>query len=151
VDKFRDPKSPLDQLIDGREAQRLPLCGDPQLTLRDEANTITAWILRDALKELAAEPAPGGVPRISNAEQRRVLVEVSARLAHWLAGRERLMSMGAGAYQQFVSLGMMVTDGWERQAITVPGGADIGTCSSCRSTINDAWRYCPACGTPVHG
>jgi hypothetical protein len=84
--KTGKPELPLNNVVDGRRAQKLPLLGHPELTLRDEANVMTAWAFRDGgLRKLGPESATGAVSRISSAEMEQLLVEASSRLAHWLA------------------------------------------------------------------
>jgi hypothetical protein len=39
--KTDKPELPLEQAVEGRRAQKLPLLGHPELTLRDEANVMT--------------------------------------------------------------------------------------------------------------
>src|SRR5207245_11157802 len=75
---------------DTDEAQTTPLRGHPDLTLRDEANAITARLFRNGfLEDLHAGQwspvlsGPGG-SRITDAEMKKLMIETSARLAHWL-------------------------------------------------------------------
>lgn len=145
--KTGKPELPLEQVVEGRRAQKLPLLGHPELTLRDEANVMTAWAFRDAgLQDLVQESATGGVSRISNAEMEQLLVAASARLAHWLAVRELYVGESPATYHQLVTMAQMIsTDGWEREALTVEVPPPP-RCQSCDVVINEAWRYCPACG-----
>jgi hypothetical protein len=137
----------LEQVVEGHRAQKLPLLGHPELTLRDEANVMTALAFRDGgLQDLVSESETSGVPRISNAEMEQLLLVASARLAHWLAVREQYVTENPATYHQLVTMAKMIsTEGWEREALTV----DIPPpprCRSCDAVINEAWRYCPACG-----
>jgi hypothetical protein len=149
--KRSKPELPLTKVVDAEQAQRLPLLGHTELTLRDEANAMTAWAFRDGgLQDIGPEAAPGVVPRISNAEMKQLLVASSARLAHWLAVRERYVGESPAAYHQLIALAKMVsTDGWERQALAA-GEPPPSQCRSCEAIVNgEAWRYCPACGTDL--
>lgn len=141
------PELPLDHVIDARRAQQLPLLGDPELTLRDEANVMTAFAFRDGgLEDFGSASAADGVPRFSEAEMEQLLVTTSARLAHWLAAREHYMTEDPATYRQLVSMAKMIsTDGWERETLTVELRS-APRCPACYAVINEAWRFCPACG-----
>jgi hypothetical protein len=148
--KTGKPELPLEQAVEGRRAQKLPLLGHPELTLRDEANVMTAWAFRDGgLEDLVSAPSTG-VSRISNEEMEQLLVQASARLAHWLAVRERYVRESPATYLQLVTMAKMIsTDGWEREQLTLDAPPPP-RCRSCDAIINEAWRYCPACGAGTH-
>jgi hypothetical protein len=145
--KTGKPELPLEHVVEGRRAQKLPLLGHPELTLRDEANVMTARAFRDGgLQDLVQESATGGVSRISNAEMEQLLVQASARLAHWLAVREHYATEHPATYHQLVTMAQMISaDGWEREALTMELPPPP-RCRACAVVINEAWRYCPACG-----
>jgi hypothetical protein len=141
------PELPLDQVVEAHRAQTLPLFGHPGLTVRDEANVMTAFAFRDAgLEDFVSASAAGSVSRLSNAEMEQLLVATSARLAHWLAVREHYLGEDPAAYRQLVTMAKMIsTDEWEREALT----AELRSapqCRACYALINEAWHYCPACG-----
>ncbi|TMA50418.1 MAG: hypothetical protein E6J71_13525 [Deltaproteobacteria bacterium] len=144
---------------DTDEAQTTPLRGHPDLTLRDEANAITARVFRNGfLEDLHAGQwspvlsGPGG-SRITDAEMKKLMIETSARLAHWLYLRELLLDERPDAYFQLLStMRRMFTHRWERRARTcdLPGAETRqATVCSCHASLYEGWRFCPLCGSVV--
>lgn len=146
--KTPKPELPLNNIVEAHQAQTRPLLGHAELTLRDEANVMTAWVFRDGgLQDFGPEPAPGCIARLSAAELEHLLVATSARLAQWLAVRERYVVENPATYHQFVAVAKMISaDGWEREALSIEPTPAPTRCSSCHATINEMWRYCPGCG-----
>jgi len=145
---------------DTDEAQTTPLRGHPDLTLRDEANALTARVFRNGFLEdlhagewspVLADPRWS---RITDAEMKKLMIETSARLAHWLYLRELLLDERPDVYCQLLStMRRMFTQRWERQSRTwdLPDAERRqGTfCSSCHAALCDGWRFCPLCGSAV--
>ncbi len=142
---------------DGDLAQALPLRGHPELTLRDEANAITAHAFRNGfLEELhAGRPSPIlaalGFSRITDDEMRRLMIETSARFAHWLYLRELLLDERPDVYCQLVTTTRwMFARRWERRIRTCemprPDALSVPLCPSCQAALHDGWRFCPLCG-----
>lgn len=143
---------------DTNEAQTHPLRRHPELTLRDEANAITAQVFRNGFLEdlhagrwspVLSDPA---FSRLTNEEMKKLMIETSARLAHWLYLRELLLDEQPEAYFQVIStIRWTFTKEWERLARTckLPGArqAPALICSKCQAALHDAWRFCPLCGT----
>ncbi|MBI5486148.1 MAG: zinc ribbon domain-containing protein [Deltaproteobacteria bacterium] len=147
---------------DGDLAQTLPIRGHPELTLRDEANAITAHAFRNGfLEELhAGRPSPiladPGVSRITDDEMKKLMIEASARLAHWLYLRELLLDERPDIYCQLVTTTRwMFARSWERRARTCsvakPDAGVVSVCPSCQVALLDGWRFCPLCGAAAAG
>jgi hypothetical protein len=142
---------------DGDLAQTLPLRGHPELTLRDEANAITAQAFRNGFLETlhAGRWSPvlsdPGISRITDDEMKKLMIETSARLAHWLYLRELLLDERPDVYCQLVeTVRWMFARSWERRARTCGvAAADVGpapVCPSCHVALHEGWRFCPLCG-----
>jgi hypothetical protein len=142
---------------DGDLAQTLPLRGHPELTLRDEANAITAQAFRNGFLETlhAGRWSPvlsdPGISRITDDEMKKLMIETSARVAHWLYLRELLLDERPDVYCQLVATTRwMFARSWERRARTCalpePAPAAVPLCRSCQSALHDGWRFCPLCG-----
>jgi hypothetical protein len=150
---IEDPAS-----TDGNEAQTMPLRHDPELTLRDEANAITAHAFRNGFLEhlhagrwspILSDP---GFSRITDDEMKKLMIETSARLAHWLYLREIFLDEKVDLYFQLVAtVRSMFARKWDRaaRACDLPhiGKTDAPLCPSCHATLHDAWRFCPLCGS----
>ncbi len=156
----KEPISILDLLArtDTDDAQTTLLRGHPDVTLQDEANAITAHAFRNGFLEdlhaghwspVLSDP---GWSRISDAEMKKLMIETSARLAHWLYVRELLLDERPDVYLQLLStVRRMFTRRWERRARTcdLPDGerGRATFCSACRTALQDAWCFCPLCGS----
>ena len=146
-------------VTDTDEAQTLPLFGHPDLTLRDEANAITAHAFRCGYLEdlhagwwspVLSDPS---VSRISDDEMKKLMIETSARLAHWLHVRELLTDERLDAYEQLlVHMRWRYTSRWERTARSweePKPGAVATRCPKCSVPVHGEWRFCPMCGNAL--
>jgi hypothetical protein len=137
------------------QAQTVPVVGRPELTVRDEANALVANCLRN--NELFEELHAGAwsplledasLSRITDEEVKKLMVEVSARLAYMLA----LKATDPETYVAQIDWNRRsYTSGWERRAVTVdlPERAKLGGrhCASCDASLYDPrWKFCPLCG-----
>jgi hypothetical protein len=142
------------------QAQTLPVIGRPELTVRDEANALVANCLRnnelfEGLHAGAWSPLLDdcSLSRITDAEVRKLMIEVSARLAYMLA----LKATDPEAYAAQIEWNRRSYTGrWERRAVTVdlPETSKTGSphCASCRASLYDPrWRFCPLCGESAIG
>ena len=148
------------EVTDTEEAQTLPLFGHPELTLRDEANIITAHAFRCGYLEdlhagwwspVLSDPS---VSRISDDEMKNLMIETSARLAHWLYVREMLAEERFDVYEQLlVHMRWRYTSRWERTArmgeVPKTTGAAAPRCPECSVAVHDEWRFCPMCGSSL--
>lgn len=143
---------------DTDEAQTTALWGHAELTLRDEANAITARVFRNGLlEELHAgrwtpELCDPRFSRITDAEMKKLMIETSARLAHWLYLRELLVGERPDVYFQLVStLRWMFARRCEHRARTCEAPAadpaQVSLCASCEAALHDPWCFCPLCGS----
>jgi len=151
--------SPLELLdFETDRSQTIPLRGHPELTLRDEANAITAHVLRNGFLEDLHSGLPSPLvtnprfARITDPEMKRLMIESSAKLAHWLCLRERLLEEEPEAYYQLLSVVAFGTArNWEREAESceVSAPAYKQACASCHYPLHAEWRCCPVCEKPV--
>ena len=144
------------------EAQAIPLRAHPELTLRDEANALTARAFRNGYLEdlhagrrspLLVDP---GVPRVSDHEMKKLMVESSARLAHLLYLRELLLDERPDVYFAVIEhLRWRFTRRWGRVALACEApevdDAEVLVCVACGTPIDETWRFCPACGEGLEG
>ena len=145
------------------EAQTAPLRGHAGLTLRDEANAITAQVLRSQFLEelhrgtwspILSDPS---FSRLTDEEMKKLMIETSAQLAGWMHMRERLLTEQPEAYFQLLEAMQLFhgTDAWERRAVTyeVPATrkAPVALCLSCKVALHEGWRFCPMCGAAAPG
>lgn len=137
------------------QAQGLPVVGRVELTVRDEANALVANCLRN--NELFEELHAGAwsplledasLSRITDDEMKKLMIEVSARLAYLLA----LKATDPAAYAAQVDWNRRsYTSRWERLAVTedLPERGKVGSrhCASCDASLYDPrWEFCPLCG-----
>ena len=145
------------EATDTDEAQTTPLRGHQELTLRDEANAITAQVFRNGFLEdlhagrwspILSDPA---CSRITDQEMKKLMIETSAQLAHWLYLRELLLDERPDAYLQVITtIRWMFTRKWERRSRRwdLPDDDEMAApaCPSCRAPLDAIWRFCPHCG-----
>ena len=87
---------------------------------------------------------------------KKLMIEASARLAHWLYLRELLLDERPDVYCQLVTTTRwMFARSWERRArtssvATFDAGAPC-VCPSCQAALLDGWRFCPLCGAAAAG
>ena len=137
------------------QAQTVPVVGRVELTVRDEANALVANCLRnnelfEGLHAGAWSPLleDASLSRITDDEVKKLMIEVSARLAYMLALKARdPEAYAAQIYWDRRSY----TSRWERRAVTVdlPEAAKTESrrCTSCQASLfNQKWRFCPQCG-----
>ncbi len=151
--------SPLDLLdFETGRSQTTPLRGHPELTLRDEANAITAHVFRNGfLKDLhSGLPSPlvtnPRFARITDPEMKKLMIESSAKLAHWLCLREMLLEEKPEAYYQLLrAVEFRASRNWEREAqcCEVPAPETNQACASCNYPLHPEWRCCPVCEKPI--
>ena len=137
------------------QAQGIVAVGRPELTVRDEANALVANCLRnnelfEGLHAGAWSPLleDASLSRITDDEMKKLMIEVSARLAYMLA----LKTTDLEAYIAQIEWNRRsYTSGWERRAVTVdlPERGKVGSrpCASCDASLYDPrWKFCPLCG-----
>jgi hypothetical protein len=146
------PLSPYEILDDPyskrvlREAQTAPVRGMSRLTLRDEANAITVYAFRNGfIEDLHAEN------RITDPEMKRLNIQNSARLAHWLYIRDKCRTAVPRRYFKELAEQHRYTHHWDREALDAPvPESDYAPCSGCTRRVPiHAWRYCPMCGAAI--
>jgi len=158
-DKADRMLSPL-QLLDFEtdRSQTIPLRGHPERTLRDEANAITAHVFRNGFLEDLHRGLPSPLvtnprfTRITDPEMKKLMIESSAKLAHWLCLREMLLEEKPEAYYQLLSVvGFRTARHWEREAQSCEVSAPEykQACASCNYPLHPEWRCCPVCEKPV--
>ncbi len=135
-------------------SQTIPLRGHPELTLRDEANAITAHVFRNGFLEDLHSGLPSPLvtnprfARITDPEMKKLMIESSAKLAHWLCLREMLLEEKPEAYYQLLSVTeFRASRNWEREAQSCEVSAPEykQTCASCNYPLHPDWRCCPVC------
>jgi hypothetical protein len=151
--------SPLELLaFDTDKSQTMPLRGHPELTLRDEANAITAHVFRNGFLEDLHSGLPSPLvtnprfSRITDPEMKKLMIESSAKLAHWLSLRERLLEEEPEAYYQLLrAVEFSGSRHWEREAQNFEISAPEYelACASCGYPLHPEWRCCPVCENPV--
>lgn len=109
-----EPVDPADELQDllaqeTKLAQQAPLKGSPTLTYRDEANVIVSQVFRaGALEE-----------RLGPDDLNRVMVETSAKLAHWLFARDLDLHDDPRHYLDKIEmLRNIYTQDWDRGSVS---------------------------------
>src|SRR5579864_7056914 len=138
-------------------AQEVPLSEGSDLTYRDEANVIVHQVIRSGfLEDLhAGESTPilsdPKYSRITQDEMKRLMIETSAGLAHWLYTRDiDLMEDPRHYIEKLEMLHNIYTSDWERRArksaVPARAGKPSAVCGSCKQAIHDTWRFCPMCG-----
>ena len=156
ADRLLSPLELLDSETD--RSQTIPLRGHPELTLRDEANAITAHIFRNGFLEDRHSGLPSPLvtnprfARITDPEMKKLMIESSAKLAHWLCLREMLLEEKPEAYYQLLRVvAFRSSRNWEREAqsceISAPEHEQA--CASCNYPLHPEWRCCPVCERPV--
>ncbi|HEV3167625.1 MAG TPA: zinc ribbon domain-containing protein [Isosphaeraceae bacterium] len=148
-----------------RLAQNVPLRDGATVTYRDEANVIVHQVLRAGfLEELhAGEFSPllsdPTLSRITQAEMKRLMIETTAELAHWLFARDMDLVENPEHYVDKIQmLRNIFTQDWERHEITwsAPQADAVSrrggmACGSCQTPLRDGWRFCPQCGKRAPG
>jgi hypothetical protein len=128
-------------------AQVEPIKGHPELTLRDEANAITVYAFRNTfIEDLHA------AGRISDPEMKKLNIQGSAKLAHWLFFRDKCRKAIPRQYFAELDAYLRYTRGWERTALDADAPAsDYVACAGCARTglPNATWKFCPWCGTAL--
>ena len=158
-DKAGRMLSPL-QLLDFETdtSQKMPLRGHPELTLRDEANAITAHVFRNGFLEDLHSGFPSPLvtdprfARITDPEMKKLMIESSAKLAHWLCLREMLLEEKPQAYYQLLRVvEFRASRNWEREAQSCEVSAPVyeQACATCDYPLHSEWRCCPVCEKPV--
>ncbi|MFN2219119.1 MAG: hypothetical protein ACK2UA_10975 [Anaerolineae bacterium] len=139
-------------------SQTLPLRGHPELTLRDEANAITAHVFRNGFLEDLHSGLPSPLvtnprfARITDAEVKKLMIESSAKLAHWLCLRELLLEEKPEAYYQLLrAVAFRASRNWEREAQSceISEPTHNLACASCNYPLHPEWQCCPVCARPV--
>jgi hypothetical protein len=139
-------------------SQTIPLRGHPELTLRDEANAITAQVFRNGFLEDLHSGLPSPLvtnprfARITDPEMKKLMIESSAKLAHWLCLREMLLEEKPEAYYQLLrAVEFRASKNWEREAQSCEVSAPEykQACASCNYPLHPEWRCCPMCEKPV--
>lgn len=123
-------------------AQVEPISAPPAFSLRDEANVLTAYALRNSfLEDLHA-----GVAGFSDEEMRRLMVEASGKLAAALF----LKTKQPKAYAEFLrEYGREYCGSWDRLATAYELREPAREpCVKCSRIIRASWAFCPACGVP---
>ncbi len=139
-------------------AQNLPLREDPRLTVRHEADSLTAFAFRNGfLEDLhAGKSSPmlddPSYSRITDDEMRKLMIESSARVAQWLYLRELLREDDGDLYFAFVEgYRRLYCRNWESRKCAVKlrkQRTPATPCFACNEVIAPGWNYCPHCGTP---
>ena len=158
-DKAGRMLSPLSLLdFETDRSQTIPLRGHPELTLRDEANAITAHVFRNGFLEDLHSGLPSPLvtnprfARITDPEMKKLMIESSAKLAHWLCLREMLLEEKPEAYYQLLRVvAFRASRNWEREAQSCEVSAPEykQACASCNYPLHPEWRCCPVCEKPV--
>jgi hypothetical protein len=139
-------------------SQTIPLRGHRELTLRDEANAITAHVFRNGFLEALHSGLPSplltnpGFARMTDPEMKKLMIETSAKLAHWLCLREMLLEDKPEAYYQLlrmVEFGASRNGEREAQSCEVSAPQNELACAACDYPLHPEWRCCPVCVTPV--
>jgi len=151
--------SPLELLdFETDRTQTIPLRGHHELTPRDEANAITAHVFRNGFLEDLHSGLPSPLvtiprlARITDPEMKKLMIESSAKLTHWLCLREMLLEKKPEAYYQLLrAVGLRAVLNWEREAqnCEVPAPQYEQACASCNYPLHPEWRCCPVCEKPV--
>ena len=151
--------SPLDLFdFETDRSQTIPLRGHPELTLRDEANAITAHVFRNGFLEDLHSGLPSPLvtnpsfARITDPEMKKLMIESSAKLAHWLCLREMLLEVKPEAYYQLLrAVEFRASRNWEREAQSCEVSAPEykQACASCNYPLHPEWRCCPVCEKPA--
>ena len=151
--------SPLELLdFETDRSQTIPLRGHPELTLRDEANAITAHVFRNGFLEDLHSGLPSPLvtnprfARITDPEMKKLMIESSAKLGHWLCLREMLLEEKPEAYYQLLrAVEFRAARNWEREAqrYEVSAPEYQQACASCNYPLHPEWRCCPVCEKPV--
>ncbi len=164
VDRLAEDKagrllSPLELLdFETDRSQTIPLRGHPELTLRDEANAITAHVYRNGFLEDLHSGLPSPLvmnprfARITDPEMKKLMIESSAKLAHWLCLREMLLEEKPEAYYQLLrSVEFRASRNWDREAQSCEVSAPEykQACASCNYPLHPEWRCCPVCEKPI--
>jgi hypothetical protein len=151
--------SPLELLdFETGRSQTIPLRGHPELTLRDEANAITAHVFRNGYLEDLHSGLPSPLvthprfARITDPEMKKLMIESAAKLAHWLCLREMLLEEKPEAYYQLLRVvEFSASRNWEREAqsceVSTPEYEQV--CAACNYPLHPEWRCCPVCEKPV--
>jgi hypothetical protein len=138
-------------------AQSVLAQGLPKLTVRDEANALVANCLRNNafFEELHAGTwspllEDRSLSRISDAEMKKLMIEVTARLAYMLA----LKSEKPEEYLRQIAFNLRDYAGnWERKTVTcelpAENTATIAVCSCGAPRYSPKWKYCPQCGNQL--
>jgi len=158
-DKAGRMLSPLEILdFETDRSQTIPLRGHPELTLRDEANAITAHVFRNGFLEDLHSGVPSPLitnprfARITDPEMKKLMIESSAKLAQWLCLREMLLEEQPEAYYQLLGdVEFRASRNWERKAQSCELSAPEykQACASCNYPLHPEWRCCPMCEKPV--
>jgi len=147
--------SPLELLdFETDRSQTIPMRGHPELTLRDEANAITAHVFRNGFLEDLHSGLPSPLvtnprfARITDPEMKKLMIESSAKLAHWLCLREMLLEEKPETYCQLLRVVKFgASRNWEREAqsceVSTPDYEQA--CASCNYPLHPEWRCCPVC------
>ena len=140
------------------QSQTIPLRRHPELTLRDEANAITAHVFRNGFLEDLHSGLPSPLvtnprfARITDPEMKKLMIESSAKLAHWLYLREMLLEEKPEAYYELLRVvEFRASRNWEREAQSCDVSASEyeQACASCNYPLHPEWRCCPVCERPV--
>jgi hypothetical protein len=139
-------------------AQNLPLREDPKLTVRHEANSLTAFAFRNGFLEdlhagkwspMLEDPS---YSRVTDDEMRKLMIESSAKVAQWLYLRELLRERHRDLYFAFVEgYRRLYCRNWESRKCAVKlrkQRTPATPCFACNEVIAQGWNYCPHCGTP---
>jgi hypothetical protein len=129
-----------------REAQAAPVRSRPGMTLRDEANAITVYAFRNGfVEDLHA------AGRITQAEMKRLNVQLSARLAHWLYVRDKCRTHVPRRYFDELAVFARHAHEWDREALDAPiAESEYVACRGCARPLPvEQWRFCPSCGMSV--
>lgn len=158
-DKAGRMLSPLELLdFETDRSQTIPQRGHPELTLRDEANATTAQVFRNGFLEDLHSGLPSPLvtnprfARITDPEMKKLMIESSAKLAHWLCLREMLLEEKPEAYYQLLrAVEFRASRNWEREAQSCEVSAPEykQACASCNYPLHPEWRCCPMCEKPV--
>jgi len=140
------------------KSQTIPLRRHPELTLRDEANAITAHVFRNGFLEDLHSGLPSPLvtnprfARISDPEMKKLMIESSAKLAHWLYLRELLLEKKPEAYYELLRvITLRASRNWDREAQSYDVSAPEydQSCASCNYPLHPEWRCCPVCERPI--
>ena len=129
-----------------REAQNAPVRTQPDMTLRDEANAITVYAFRNGfIEDLHA------AGRITQAEMKRLNIQISASLAHWLYVRDKCRSAVPKRYFEELAHYRRHAHQWDREALdAIVPESEYAPCTGCARPLPvHAWRFCPSCGGKI--